>query len=211
MGRWAIAWVIGWLVASLAMWFRLVPIGFPMGLALIVVLWRPLLDSVRGVAHRPGRIAVAILITAIVTFFATVVMQSFVTPALASLADVGDLTSANTSEWMQRLRQNPWWYPVLVFAGPLGEELAYRFGIFRLVGRLNVILAHLVTAGLFGLQHVVAAWLSGHPEQLLLIPGYAVTSLIWTIAYRRTGNLMVSFGAHALTNGIPLALILLSR
>ncbi|MCE1179638.1 MAG: CPBP family intramembrane metalloprotease [Micrococcales bacterium] len=209
MGRFEAACVVGWLVLMLLARFEVLGLGFPVTLLLIVLLGRPLVDAARAAAARPREILRWVAIVTVLSFVAGIASQSLLTPVIASITGLDLSESTNTTQWMTRLWANPWWFPVLTLFGPLGEELGCRYGIFRLVSRLNVLLAHLVTAGLFGLQHVVQAWLHGDPAQLWHIPGYALTSLVWTWAYRRTGNLMVPFGAHALVNGIPLALILL--
>lgn len=207
-GRWEAGCAAAWVVLSLGMWFRLLP-AFPAGLLLIPLLWRTLADTGRGLRRRPGRLAVALLLTVLATMAATIVAQSLLDPLLTQLAGTGPVTSANTERLTATVRANPMpWVTLTCLLGPLGEELSYRYGVFRLVSRVNVPLAHLATALLFGLQHVVVAWLDGHPEQLLLLPGYALTSLVWTIAYRRTGNLAVSLGAHVLTNSMGVALML---
>lgn len=205
--RWSAVWTTLWAVSALAMWFRIGP-AFPGGLLLIVLFWRPLLDSVRGAMRRAGPTMRAVLVTFLVVVAAKVVMQSLVTPLLSQLAGFGPVASANTQSAADSLRANPALAVLFVVLGPLGEELSYRYGLFRLISRFNVVAAHVVTALVFGLQHVVVGWLDGSVEQLILLPGYAVTSLIWTIAYRRTGNLMVCFGSHLLGNALGVGALL---
>ncbi len=209
-GRWE-AWCVGvfWVLMLLS-WFRVLPLSLPWWMALLPLLWRPITDTWQGFARRPGRILAAGFLTGVITFVvAAVLVQGMVQPALASAAGL-DLANLNSARWMQQLRDQPWLYVLLVLVGPFEEEVSYRYGLFRLLESVNLPLAHVTTGLVFGLQHVVEGWLNGHPEQLLLIPGFLVTSVVWTIAYRRTGNLLVSYVAHVLMNGIPLAFVLLS-
>ncbi|WP_162873046.1 CPBP family intramembrane glutamic endopeptidase [Austwickia chelonae] len=208
--RWSAVWSTVWVVSALAMWFKVIP-GFPGGLLLILLFWRPLLDSVRGAASRIRPTVRATLTTFLIALTAGVLMQSFVDPLLASLFGIDRLSSANTQWATNFLKDAPVLATVLfVVLGPLGEELSYRYGLFRLISRFSVIAGHLVTALVFALQHVVVGWLSGAPEQLLLMPGHAVTSAIWTVAYRRTGNLMVCFGSHLLLNALGVTFMFLN-
>jgi len=209
-GRWE-AWCVGvfW-VLMLLMWFRLLPFALPLWIVLLPLLWRPIGDAFRGSARRPGRIVATGLVTFVVLVaLANVLVQGILQPMIGAALGV-PLTNLNTAGGMEQLRAQPWLYLLFVVVGPFEEEVSYRYGLFRLLERVNVPVAHVATGLVFALQHVVVGWLDGHPDQLLLIPGFVTFSVILTLLYRRTGNFLPGFLAHALANGVPLAFVLLS-
>ncbi len=87
-----------------------------------------------------------------------------------------------------------------VFA-PFAEELIYRFFIFRLIGSKNLILAHNVTAAVFGFSHVWGFVLvDGDITQLAaMLPTFCM-SLGSSVLYQKTGTLAYPIILHMVIN-----------
>ncbi len=89
---------------------------------------------------------------------------------------------------------------------PFAEELIYRFFIFRLIGSKNLILAHIVTAAVFGFSHV---WwfvlVDGDITQLAaMLPTFCM-SLGFSVLYQKTGTLAYPIILHMVINIIALS------
>jgi membrane protease YdiL (CAAX protease family) len=85
---------------------------------------------------------------------------------------------------------------VAVLLAPIGEELFFRGYVFEVLGRARgLVLAHVVSAGLFAAVHFN---LGGLPIYLLL-------AVILAEAYRRSGGLLVPIVAHAVMNAATVA------
>lgn len=82
-----------------------------------------------------------------------------------------------------------------VVVAPLSEEILFRGYFYQVVGRwLGRVSAALLTAVFFGAVH--DTWTD--------IPGLTVLALCFTVAYERTGSLVVPFVAHSCFNGLSL-------
>ena len=91
-------------------------------------------------------------------------------PIKAGLGIVTD--NANTENVISMIRENPVMMGFMVcFYGPILEELLYRYTAFGLIRDRDRALAYIVSALLFGFQHIaVAAIYGGDLIQLINMP-----------------------------------------
>lgn len=95
--------------------------------------------------------------------------------------------------------------------GPIIEEILYRYTAFGLIYKKNRFLAYLVSALIFGLQHViVAAVWGGNPIQFLNMPGYIIAGIIFAFIYSKTKTLAVPILVHMIGNSIGLLFMFVS-
>ncbi len=104
------------------------------------------------------------------------------------------------------------WLFILVtaVAGPILEELIFRYGIFRPLERRSRFAAYVVTAGLFALMHVWAyAVFDGEWRQLLDGLVYLVGGVVLTAVYDVTGNITFPILLHIWCNSVATYYMLL--
>lgn len=122
-------------------------------------------------------------------------------------AGLGIVTdNANTENVISMIRENPVMMGFMAcFYGPILEELLYRYTAFGLIRDRSRALAYIVSAILFGFQHIaVAAIYGGDLIQLINIPEYIIAGLIFAFLYDKTENICVPVGAHILANSFGL-------
>ena len=122
-------------------------------------------------------------------------------------AGLGIVTdNANTENVISMIRENPVMMGFMAcFYGPILEELLYRYTAFGLIRDRDRALAYIVSALLFGFQHIaVAAIYGGDLIQLINMPEYIIAGLIFAFLYDKTGNICVPAGAHILANSFGL-------
>jgi len=89
------------------------------------------------------------------------------------------------------------WIAVIALAAPIAEELIFRAGLFRFLrARLPRWAAFSLPSALFAAQHVNLK----SPKGLAALAPLFVLGLVWSLAYERTGTILVSIVAHCLTN-----------
>lgn len=93
---------------------------------------------------------------------------------------------------------------VVIFA-PIIEEFTYRFFVFRSLEKVNIFLAHILTAFIFGFVHV---WdfvlLNGDYTQLVSMLVYCVISLGASGLYNKTKNICYPILLHSIINLISI-------
>ncbi|EOR85497.1 CPBP family intramembrane metalloprotease [Latilactobacillus sakei] len=95
--------------------------------------------------------------------------------------------SLNTLTLMTALKAQPWLIIILTIAAPTMEELVFRKAIFGgLSGRLNSVLAALISSLLFAVIH---------QDSHLII--YAAIGLFLCWLYRKTGSIYTTIISHA--------------
>ena len=116
------------------------------------------------------------------------------------------MENANTENVISMIRENPVMMGFMVcFYGPILEELLYRYTAFGLIRDRDRALAYIVSALLFGFQHIaVAAIYGGDFIQLINMPEYIIAGLIFAFLYDKTENICVPAGAHILANSFGL-------
>jgi membrane protease YdiL (CAAX protease family) len=87
-----------------------------------------------------------------------------------------------------------------VIAGPIVEELTYRWGLFAAIYRKNRLLAYIFTFMIFGLIHFNFAT-DNIVNELLNLPFYTLAGILFCYAYERHG-LHVAIYAHIINNGV---------
>jgi membrane protease YdiL (CAAX protease family) len=116
------------------------------------------------------------------------------------------MENANTENVISMVRENPVMMGFMAcFYGPILEELLYRYTAFGLIRNRSRALAYIVSALLFGFQHIaVAAIYGGDLIQLINMPEYIIAGLIFAFLYDKTENICVPVGAHILANSFGL-------
>jgi len=116
------------------------------------------------------------------------------------------MENANTENVISMVRKNPVMMGFMAcFYGPILEELLYRYTAFGLIRDRDRALAYIVSALLFGFQHIaVAAIYGGDLIQLINMPEYIIAGLIFALLYDKTENICVPAGAHILANSFGL-------
>lgn len=116
------------------------------------------------------------------------------------------MENANTENVISMVRENPVMMGFMAcFYGPILEELLYRYTAFGLIRNRSRALAYIVSALLFGFQHIaVAAIYGGDLIQLINMPEYIIAGLIFALLYDKTENICVPVGAHILANSFGL-------
>ncbi|MCR5184997.1 MAG: CPBP family intramembrane metalloprotease [Bacilli bacterium] len=106
------------------------------------------------------------------------------------------------------IKDYPWvGLTAISFIGPFTEEITYRFGLFDLCKRKNVILAYIVSSLVFGLIHFDFTSSTMNIE-LLNLPSYIICGLGLAFAYDKFG-FGASFSAHMINNLYSTIMILL--
>ena len=116
------------------------------------------------------------------------------------------MENANTENVISMVKENPVMMGFMAcFYGPILEELLYRYTAFGLIRNRSRALAYIVSALLFGFQHIaVAAIYGGDLIQLINMPEYIIAGLIFAFLYDKTENICVPAGAHILANSFGL-------
>lgn len=116
------------------------------------------------------------------------------------------MENANTENVISMVKENPVMMGFMAcFYGPILEELLYRYTAFGLIRDRSRALAYIVSALLFGFQHIaVAAIYGGDLIQLINMPEYIIAGLIFALLYDKTENICVPAGAHILANSFGL-------
>lgn len=85
---------------------------------------------------------------------------------------------------------------VTILLGPICEELLFRGLIFRSIRRGNRLLAHLVSAGLFAIVHLLDGILAGGWNLLPMVLPYFLMGLALSIVYEQKHTLIVPITIH---------------
>ena len=104
-------------------------------------------------------------------------------------------------------------YPAISFfiigvAGPVCEEITYRFGLFGAIRKKNKILAYIVTFLVFAFIHF--DFTGNMVSELLNLPSYLIAGLALSFAYDKFG-MECSITAHIVNNMFAIIMTLLAR
>lgn len=120
----------------------------------------------------------------------------------AILIDKFGITNQNEIDVDQALDSQGIWMliPTILFA-PIAEEFVYRYFIFRTLRRYNMVLAHFITAILFGFSHV---WfdviIQGNFLSIFaLLPTFCF-GLGCAISYEKTKSILFPIALHMTLN-----------
>lgn len=108
--------------------------------------------------------------------------------------------------------------PMIVIGAPIVEEIIFRGVIFnfaknlKLPGKLNIILAFVLSSSVFGLIHVLMASItSGDTSELILGIPYIAAGFVLTLVYYKTKNIFVPIAMHMIQNGFAVIVMLLFK
>lgn len=96
-----------------------------------------------------------------------------------------------------------------VVLAPMLEEFIFRGIVFGWVYELNPKLAHIVSAFIFGLIHIMMAILNGNIAEWVQIFSYFFMGIALSFLYEKKNNIFVPILGHATNNLISMLLILL--
>lgn len=120
-------------------------------------------------------------------------------------------TSVNQNRMANLVRSYPLFMPLMiVFVGPVIEELVYRVSVFRALLGKSRLMAYAVSALLFGFQHVLQAVVIDHnyAELWNMLP-YIASGLWFNYLYDRRRNILVPLGVHIANNLLGVVVILM--
>jgi len=173
-------------------------------------------SALTGLAkQRPMKILLLTLCTFLLWFaLQTILFGSILEPAILKAFGYESLASSNTSSFLAAVRASgKVAAAALLFGGavlgPIVEQFLYRICFFTTMRRKGRLASHLLTALLFGAQHVfVAMFYEGRPEEVLLIGGYMASSLVLTTVYEKTKTPVPGIFAHIAFNALGLCYML---
>ncbi|MEJ5998506.1 CPBP family intramembrane glutamic endopeptidase [Corynebacterium sp. H130] len=176
------------------------PVLYLVAAIALVLVFR---HSISGLKSGGWRIWGTILLGVAITF-------TFETIWYSLLDTIGVAPNSNTEAIRQQLLDNPIGMGIgAIVIGPVVEEMLYRFGIFRVLAKLNLIVGYLGTAVFFAFQHVAVGWIvGGDPQQLWYVPAFVVFSLVTCTLYRRAGSILAPILMHVASNAIGVAAML---
>lgn len=167
--------------------------------------------------QNPIKIIVWSLLAAVLCFiFSTIIFGNIIEPIGIQILGIENFSSSNTTSFIKSIQNGRKGFALFmlfggIILGPIIEELLYRVCFFTVLRKKSYILAHFITALIFGLQHVFNAIIyEGLPQELLTIGGYMSFSLVLTIMYEKTKTPVPGIFAHMLLNGAGLTYMLLS-
>lgn len=123
------------------------------------------------------------------------------------------VNNANTESVIEMIKASPVMMGIMAcLYGPILEELLYRYTAFGLLRNKSRSMAYIISALLFGFQHIAVAviW-GGELIQLINMPEYIIAGLIFAFLYDRTKNICVPIGAHILANSFGMVTMILSN
>lgn len=95
---------------------------------------------------------------------------------------------------------------LLLYLGPLVEEMLFRAGIFGVLRRKNRRAAYIVSALCFSLYHVVP-YAAYSPVYWVYLLEYIPVSLLLARCYERSNSIWCSIFFHMLVNGVSLGVL----
>ena len=165
----------------------------------------------KGFKDNPKTLLLIPLGILLIFIFDNLLMENFVEPYLFKAVGITP-EDANTERVFEMIRSNPVFMVLMTcFIAPIMEEILYRYTAFGLISKKNIIVAHIITAVRFGLQHVIEAGVyGGDVTQFINIGSYIVYSLIMTNLYSKTKNLCIPIVIHILINSFGVMFMLLT-
>lgn len=92
------------------------------------------------------------------------------------------------------------------FFAPISEELSMRFGMFNALYPCHRKLAYIITAFLFGLNHIWSAVISGNVSGMILIIPPIVFGLFTCRIYEKSQNICCPIFLHMINNFLAIGL-----
>ena len=178
--------------------------------AVVIIMFPDILKEGKDFKNKPKTLLLIPLGILLVFLLDQTLMQNIVQPFIWKISG-GTKENANTEKVFEMIRNNPIFMVFLTCVfGPVLEEVLYRYTLFGLIGKKNKPAAYIITALLFGLQHVIDAGVyGGDVRQFINIGSYMVFSFIMSGLYSKTKNLCIPIIIHITTNSIGVAMMLL--
>ena len=176
----------------------------------VIIMFPDICKEGKGFKEKPKTLLLIPLGILLVFLLDQTLMQNIVQPFIWRIAGTAK-ENANTEKVFEMIRNNPFFMVFLTCVfGPVLEEILYRYTLFGLIGKKNKPVAYIITALLFGLQHVIDAGIyGGDVKQFINIGSYMVFSFIMSGLYSKTKNLCIPIIIHITTNSIGVGMMLL--
>ncbi|MDR1627429.1 MAG: CPBP family intramembrane metalloprotease [Oscillospiraceae bacterium] len=145
-------------------------------------------------------------VVCILAIFASKVLFRFIENNFIVFLGHEGLKNFNSESLSNQLSKPNVWlqtYSILSMCliGPFVEEVTYRVCLFTTLRKRIGIFAHLITAILFGFQHIsIAVLLYNRPLEFLYIFSYIGFSFVLTIIYEKTKTPIPGIISHILIN-----------
>jgi membrane protease YdiL (CAAX protease family) len=174
---------------------------------IVVIIYIPIiLKPLRR--QKIKNIVIWTLIAIVLKFVARIVFRFFENNLIVFLGY--DLNNFNTESLGDQLNTSNILLKIfgilsMCLIGPFVEEVIYRVCLFTTLRRKIGISAHLITALLFGFQHIaIAVLILGQTQEFLYMFSYMGGSLISSIMYEKTKTPVPGIISHMIGNSINL-------
>lgn len=97
-----------------------------------------------------------------------------------------------------------------VILAPIVEELLFRATLFGWLYELHPIVAHVLSAFLFGFLHIMDSVLSGNVQEWIQIFAYLFMGGVLSFLYEKRNNICVPILSHMMNNLFSMLVILLN-
>lgn len=177
-------------------------------ISLILMFTYPLLIESNYALKKVGyvRIVLFSIIVFLISYFFDYIYQSIINN-IDGIPEV----SINQSAIETLLIQFPFkTFISIVIVAPIVEEIVFRGLLFRTMVHRNRILAYIVTFLVFGLAHLTFGENVGGIIELIFLPIYGLSGLLFAYVYERTNCIYSSMLTHFFNNVISFFLILLT-
>ena len=177
---------------------------------IIIIMFPDIWKEGKGFKEKPKTLLLIPLGFLLYFLLDNILMENIIEPILWKIVGATQ-ENANTEKVFEMIRKNPVFMVFgTCFIGPVLEEILYRYTVFGLISKKNIPIAYIITALLFGLQHVIAAGLyGGDVTQFINIGGYMMFSFIMSFLYSKTNNICIPIIIHIITNLIGVTMMLL--
>lgn len=176
-------------------------------ISLILMFTYPLLIESNYALKRVGYIKIIMIsiLAFLVGYFFDYIYQ-FIINNIEGIPDV----SVNQSDIETLLIKFPFKsFISIVIIAPIVEEIVFRGLLFRTIIHRNRILAYITTFLLFGLAHLTFGDSADGIIELIFLPIYGVSGLLFAYVYEKTNCIYTSMLTHAINNAIGFIMILL--
>lgn len=158
----------------------------------LVIYGRMLISDIKGLSFKKLS---TLAFIGVITFFAIALSGIVLTVLKINNANQSAIDSHVTQYQFATM------FAIVIMA-PIAEEVTFRYCIWGLLKK-HIVLAHSVTALLFGFMHVwVYILIDGDISQFLAMLPYIIMSLGFSILYKRTENIWYPIILHMVINYI---------
>ena len=109
--------------------------------------------------------------------------------------------SLNESSIAELTEAFPVYYIFVIFLGPIGEEIVFRYIIFHFFRKIGGVFAIILSSFVFGLCHVIGEFAQEmYLQGLILLIGYMMPGFALALMYERRRNLTHCMVLHIMYN-----------